>query len=166
MEENINMTEDIHTEKKSSYPWIIFTALVAIGGYLLYSQYQPAGNVMPAQSTSYTQVRDTSMPAVGSTDSGSLNSSEKVIEIEAGSFYYKPNVIEVKKGEKVKIIMKSVDMMHDFIIDELGVKMSIVKSGSVGEIDFTADMVGEFEFYCSVGQHRANGQTGILKVTE
>jgi len=31
-------------------------------------------------------------------------------------------------------------------------------------VEFTADTPGEFEYYCSVGQHRANGQVGKLIV--
>lgn len=88
----------------------------------------------------------------------------RTVNIEAGSFYYTPNEIRVKKGETVKIIMKSADMMHDFNIDELGVKLPITKSGETNTVEFTADTIGEFEFYCSVGQHRANGQVGTLIV--
>jgi cytochrome c oxidase subunit 2 len=88
------------------------------------------------------------------------------ISVEAGSFYYKPNLIRVKKGEKIKLTLVSVSVMHDFNIDELGVKMPIVKSGSTGTVEFTPDKVGEFEFYCSVGQHRQYGQVGKLIVIE
>lgn len=90
----------------------------------------------------------------------------RTINMEAGSFYYTPNEIKMKKGETVKIVMKSVDMMHDFNIDELDVKLPITKSGETNTVEFTADTVGEFEFYCSVGQHRANGQVGNLIVEE
>jgi plastocyanin len=88
----------------------------------------------------------------------------QVIKMEAGSFYYKPETITIKKGQKVRLEMTSVDMMHDFNIDELGVKLPIVKSGDTGTVEFVADTVGEFEFYCSVGQHRTNGQVGTLIV--
>ncbi len=88
----------------------------------------------------------------------------RVIEVEAGSFYYKPNVMKVKKGETVRIVMNSVSMMHDFNIDELGVKLPIVKDGDSGTIEFVAGEVGTFEYYCSVGQHRANGQVGMITV--
>jgi len=54
--------------------------------------------------------------------------------------------------------------MHDFVIDELNVKMPIVKNGEIGTVEFIADQVGEFEYYCSVGQHRQNGQVGKLIV--
>lgn len=88
----------------------------------------------------------------------------KTIQIEAGSFYYNPKEIKVKKGEKVKIVMTSKDMMHDFNIDELGVKLPITKSGETSEVEFTADTIGTFEYYCSIGQHRQNGQVGTLIV--
>lgn len=90
----------------------------------------------------------------------------KTVEMEAGAFYYKPNMLTVKKGEKVKIMFTAIDMMHDFVIDELQVKMPVVKSGNTGSVEFTADKVGTFEYYCSVGKHRANGQVGKLIVTE
>ena len=88
----------------------------------------------------------------------------RVIDVEAGSFYYKPNVMKVKKGETVRMVMNSVSMMHDFNIDELGVKLPIVKDGDSGMIEFVAGEVGTFEYYCSVGQHRANGQVGMISV--
>ncbi len=88
------------------------------------------------------------------------------IAVEAGSFYYKPNLIRVKKGVKVKLTLNAVSLMHDFNIDELGVKVPVTKSGSSSTVEFTASKVGEFEFYCSIGQHRANGQVGKLIVTE
>ncbi len=100
-------------------------------------------------------------PAVAGTES-----SAKSIDVEAGSFYYKPNEIRVKKGETVKITLHSVSMMHDFNIDELNVKSPIVKNGDTGTVEFVASKAGEFEYYCSVGQHRAQGQVGKLIVEE
>lgn len=94
------------------------------------------------------------------------DSTVKTFNIEAGSFYYKPNVINVKKGDKVKIVMHSNDMMHDFNIDELNVKLPVTKSGETNTVEFTADTAGTFEFYCSIGQHRAQGQVGTITVTE
>ncbi len=92
------------------------------------------------------------------------NEAVKTIEVEAGSYYYKPNIITVKKGGKVKIIMRSVSLVHDFVIDELNVKMPLVKNGDTGTVEFTADKLGTFEYYCSVGQHRQLGMVGKLIV--
>ena len=87
-------------------------------------------------------------------------------EAGAGSDFMGIKTRAVKKGDKVKVIMNSVDMMHDFVIDELNIKSAIAKSGSSAEVEFTADKVGSFEFYCSVGSHRKMGMVGTLVVTE
>ena len=105
-------------------------------------------------------------PTTEITAAGKIDEQVKVIEIEAGSFYFKPAELTLKKGETVKIVLKSVSMMHDFVIDDLNVKLPIVKNGEVGEVEFTADKVGTFEYYCSVGSHRQMGQVGKLVVTE
>lgn len=90
----------------------------------------------------------------------------KTIKIEAGSYYYNPDEIKVRVGEKVRIILTAVDMMHDFNIDELGVKIPVTPAGETSEVEFTVDEPGEYEYYCSVGQHRALGQVGTLIVEE
>ncbi|RJR27867.1 hypothetical protein C4561_01095 [candidate division WWE3 bacterium] len=91
-------------------------------------------------------------------------SDARVIEVEGGSFYYKPNEIRVKAGEKVKVTLNSVDLMHDFVIDELNVRTPVIKEGETASVEFIVDEPGEYEFYCSVGQHRANGMFGKLIV--
>lgn len=88
----------------------------------------------------------------------------KTIAVEAGSFYYKPAQLTVKKGEKIKLVLTAVDMMHDFNIDELGVKVPITKSGGTNSVEFVADKTGTFEYYCSVGQHRSKGQVGKITI--
>ena len=86
------------------------------------------------------------------------------IRMEAGSFYYAPSEIRVSAGDKVKIELTSVDMMHDFNIDELNVKSPVTLAGETSVIEFIAEEPGEYEYYCSVGNHRAMGQVGTLIV--
>jgi len=88
------------------------------------------------------------------------------VTIEAGSYYFNPNIIRVRKGEKIKLTLTGVSMMHDLKIDELKVVVPVTKSGESSTIEFTADKVGEYEFYCSIGNHRSQGQIGNLIVTE
>jgi nitrite reductase (NO-forming) len=57
-------------------------------------------------------------------------------------------------------------MSHDFVIDELGVQSDKVNNGETATVQFVADKVGTFEYYCSVGNHRAMGMVGKLIVTE
>lgn len=88
----------------------------------------------------------------------------QMIAVEGGSFYFKPSEIRVKKGEKVKIVFSSVSMVHDFVVDELDIRTSVIPAGQTATVEFTADKTGTFEYYCSVGQHRANGMVGQLIV--
>jgi len=111
--------------------------------------------------------QDADLAAIESGDAASTGVRDpetgiRTVTIEAGSFYYKPDVIRVKKGEKVKLVLNSVDMMHDFNIDELGVSVPVTKAETSSTVEFTPDQVGTFEYYCSVGEHRANGQVGTI----
>jgi plastocyanin len=96
----------------------------------------------------------------------SQDSEIRTISVEAGSYYFSPNEIRVKKGETITIVITGADTMHDFIIDELGVVIPLTEAGDSSSVTFTADTVGNFEFYCSVGQHRQLGQTGTLVVED
>ncbi len=99
-----------------------------------------------------------------SPESSAEDSSAQTIEVEGGSFYFKPNEIRVKKGQPVTVKLKSVDMMHDFVIDELNVKSATIPGGQTTSVTFTPNTTGKFEFYCSVGKHRQMGMKGTLIV--
>lgn len=125
--------------------------------------------VTQTESMSHPPVaEDNTDLASGTSELTELEDQEdvEIIVVEAGSFYYKPNEIRIKKGQKVRIELHSVSMMHDFVIDELGVKIPVTQSGEVGIVEFTADTAGTFEYYCSVGNHKAQGQIGTLIVEE
>lgn len=128
--------------------------ILAVGGYLLMGRQSP-------ESTVQTQVvaNPTGMP---STDT--LVEPTQTIVMDAGSFYYSVKEIKAKVGDKVKIIMTSKDMMHDFVIDEFSVKSKLAKAGETVEFEFVVDKAGTYQYYCSVGQHRQNGQVGSLIV--
>lgn len=147
---------------------VIVVAVIAIG--LVMSRNNQGSQDEDRTAATIEQTEATSAPDMAASESGeqtAVGTSEaavQIIEVEAGSFYYEPNEIRVKQGDKVRIVMNSVSMMHDFVIDELGVKMPFVQNGDIGTVEFTANEKGSFEYYCSVGQHRAQGQVGTLIV--
>lgn len=151
---------------------VIGLLVVAVIGGIVYfisnksSYLQPESSKMIKTEESATTSPSSSVSSPPGVPPETTDAGVKVVDVEAGSFYYKPSVIEVAKGQKIKIIMKSVSLMHDFVIDELGVKLPIVKNGDMGTVEFVADKVGTFEYYCSVGlgKHRANGQVGMITV--
>ncbi len=157
---------ELEENRKNFKPYLIVGTLLAVllvgGGILALgsgNKSQSGDNTLALESERTAELL-TSNP----TASASSTSDVKIISVEAGSYYYKPNEIRVKKGEKVKINMTSKDMMHDFNIDELGVSIPITKAGGTASVEFTADKTGTFEYYCSVGNHRRLGQVGKLIV--
>lgn len=151
MEETEKQTEveEVKVVKEKSNNWVVgLVLLVFVGAFVAPKLFESKGIVKE------DVVKEEVKENVGQ------------IVIEAGSFYFKPNLIQVKKGEKIKVVLSAVSMMHNFYLDEFSVKSDTIKSGESTSFEFTADKVGEFEFYCGVGQHRANGQVGKLIVTE
>ena len=73
--------------------------------------------------------------------------------------------IRVKKGDKVRIEFTSTKGFHDWVVDEFNAATERVRDtdGSTF-VEFVADKTGTFEYYCSVGEHRANGMKGKLIV--
>jgi carboxymethylenebutenolidase len=71
--------------------------------------------------------------------------------------------LRVKDGQTIKITLTAKDMPHDFVVDELDVRTPIAQPGQTVAIEFIAK-AGTYEYYCSVGQHRANGMKGLLVV--
>jgi plastocyanin len=94
------------------------------------------------------------------------DSGTTVVEVTGGGYAFEPNLIFAKKGQPLKIVLTSTDTMHDFTIDALDVKTEIAQAGDSVEVEFTPNEAGEFEFYCSVGDHKAQGMVGTLVVTD
>ncbi len=84
--------------------------------------------------------------------------------VTGSSFKFEPSSIAVNKGDRVKIRFVSADVGHNFVIDGYG-QTKVISSGAAAEtIEFTADKTGTFEYYCSVGSHKALGMKGTLTV--
>ncbi|MEK7139606.1 MAG: hypothetical protein AAB817_02805 [Patescibacteria group bacterium] len=73
--------------------------------------------------------------------------------------------IAVKKGDKVRIVVTNTKGGHDFNLDEFNVHVVTPLNQEV-VVEFTADQVGDFVYYCNTPGHRALGHWGTLKVTE
>lgn len=90
--------------------------------------------------------------AIKDVSSGSENAN--VITIQAERFEYAPNVVKVKKGERVKIIMESKDTAHGIAIPDFGVS-------GLDSVEFIADKEGVFVFkcptYCGEGHREMSG---------
>ncbi len=84
--------------------------------------------------------------------------------VVGSNFKFVPSSLTVKQGEKVRLTFQNSGGMHDLRIDELGVATKKIGSGATDVVEFTPDKKGTFEFYCSVGDHRAMGMKGTITV--
>ncbi|MCI0411498.1 cupredoxin domain-containing protein [bacterium] len=78
-----------------------------------------------------------------------LFSEPTTIEISCQKSFYTPDVIRVKKGEPVVLLVKATDVAHGFAIDEFNIAKEVAPGQPV-KIEFTPDKAGEFIFYCVV----------------
>jgi cytochrome c oxidase subunit II len=70
------------------------------------------------------------------------------ISIEAHRFAFEPNEITVKKGQEATLEIRSKDVSHGLVIEELGVRAEIQK-GKTSEVRFEPDAAGTFEGKCA-----------------
>lgn len=165
MEEN---QESASTQQKSSNPSLVIGIIVVIiiiaGAFWLFSNNK---NAATTQQQTTTEVTVTQEPAqTTGTESATPEDAmmaEQTITVEGGNFFFKPNEVRVKKGEKVTITFTNSGGMHNFVIDELNVTSETINSGST-KVEFTPDKAGTYEFYCSIGNHRSMGMKGTLIV--
>lgn len=142
---------------------IAIVLVAAIAGYLyITSQNAPATSELQENMESIQEdVTDDAMM-----EDESMMQEVTTIDMTGEDFSFDPSEITVKKGETVKIVLNAVDMPHDFVVDELDVRTEIAQPGETVEVEFTPTEAGEYEYYCSVGNHRAQGMVGTLTVTE
>ena len=99
-----------------------------------------------------------------------INNGVKTFVVTGENFKFVVNSVDnpdiiVNKGDRVRIEFTSTKGFHDWVVDEFDVATKQVKdSDGMTYVEFVADKSGVFEYYCSVGQHRANGMKGNLIV--
>jgi plastocyanin len=84
--------------------------------------------------------------------------------VSGGSFFFTPSTMNVKKGDKVRIVFTNAGGMHNLTLDAFGVATRTLSTGESQTVEFIASKSGSFEYYCNVGSHRAMGQKGTLIV--
>ena len=92
------------------------------------------------------------------------NAAVKEITVENDGLSFVQNEIRVNEGDRVRLTFVNTGGFHDWVIDEFDAATSQYSGGQSETIEFTADRAGTFEFYCSVGNHRARGMWGTFIV--
>jgi cytochrome c oxidase subunit II len=85
---------------------------------------------------------------------GEIVNGVRVIKIEAYQFYFKPEVIIVNKGDKVKLVVEAMDIPHGFEIEGFHIPdydtNTVIRPGNPLTLEFLADQEGWWEIICSI----------------
>ncbi len=148
---------------------IIIVLIVLIGGGLL---IMGQGNKVEAPEMTNENIRETENITIEENEgtnvevdiSGDMIGGLKEFTVSGKNFSFTPSTITVDQGDRVKITFKNTGGFHDFVINGYGVATKQAQAPFEEVLEFTADKAGSFEYYCSVGSHRAMGMKGILVV--
>jgi cytochrome c oxidase subunit 2 len=83
----------------------------------------------------------------------------RTIEITASRFRFDPPTIEVARGERIALVLRSNDGTHGIEIKGYGLKLKIPKGGEAVRLEFVADRAGSFDFVCS--EYCGSGHRGM-----
>ena len=72
---------------------------------------------------------------------------QESIEVVASRQGFQPRVVNVRKGQPVRLLLTTTDTEHCFALDALRVEKRIVP-GKATVLDLTPDREGTFPFYC------------------
>ncbi len=87
--------------------------------------------------------------------------------VDAFDFGYSMGTINAKVGQAVTITLNNTGSgSHNWVLDEFGANSGVLSGGGSATFTFTPDKAGSFEYYCSIGSHRAMGMVGTLVVSE
>jgi plastocyanin len=146
--------------------WIVglIVVLVVIGIFFIFS-----GSSDDSDSENGTSAVSSDSEN-GASIIGSGNEDVKTFVMTGENFKFvmdgadNPDLV-VKEGDKVRIEFTSTSGFHDWVVDEFDVATQQVRDNEgMTSVEFVADKKGTFEYYCSVGQHRANGMKGTFVV--
>jgi cytochrome c oxidase subunit II len=145
----------------------LVVVLVLVGGFFGYKAYKASKNAASPTVTATQAPTDTSMPADTSNPSASGSATQgttKEFTVTGQNFSFSPTTLTVNKGDTVKITFKNAGGMHDIVFPDFKAQSKVIQAGASDTITFTADKTGSFEYFCSVGNHRAMGMKGTLVV--
>lgn len=85
----------------------------------------------------------------------------RVVEITAKRFQFTPSEVTLKRGEKVKLVLRSDDVVHGFFSRPLGIDTDI-PPGKATEVVITPQAAGRFPTICD---HFCGSGHGNMKMT-
>jgi heme/copper-type cytochrome/quinol oxidase subunit 2 len=150
----------MHTQQSSLR--LLMAVLLVAAFAVACSQGSPTGNTQtqdtaapteqpqqPAQPT-MPETTETPTPEVPTTPTETQTSGQTVeVTVTSKDWEFSPNVLTVKKGDRVIIHATSTEGDHGIAIQGYDQHVEF-DEGQTGTLDFVADKPGTFTFYCNV----------------
>lgn len=144
---------------------VVVLIVLAGGGYFLLNSGNTPTDLTPLNTGTPTSGESMEESTELLEDDAMVEEDVVEIVVEGSEFEFSTAEITVKEGQTVRVVFKNAGAMpHDFMIDELGVATARLDPGEEETVEFVASETGTYEYYCSVGEHRAQGMVGTLTV--
>ncbi|MBI2558542.1 cupredoxin domain-containing protein [Candidatus Woesearchaeota archaeon] len=95
--------------------------------------------------------------------SGKIINGVREIEVKSIQYRWEPDTIVVKKGEKIRFVIESIDVPHGFELEGIIIPgwdtENAVKKGDKTMLEINAEEAGEWDMVCTV--YCGPGHTGM-----
>ena len=151
--------------KRVIIPLAIIAIVLIAGGVFFFNSGSSPAQVLPSGETSAPASVAAPVPEItAGAPAPDQPSAKKEFIVTGQNFSFSPAELAVKQGDRVRITFKNAEGFHDLRMDDFNAATQRVGAGREDAIEFTAGKTGSFEYYCSVGNHRAMGMRGTLVV--
>lgn len=83
--------------------------------------------------------------------------NRREVAVTVGDSRFAPEQVEVVQDDLVRITLRSTDLTHSFNVDEYRIARRIPAGGTT-VVEFRADRVGTFPFYCNISSEPGHGE--------
>ncbi|MBI2607853.1 MAG: cupredoxin domain-containing protein [Candidatus Doudnabacteria bacterium] len=152
---------------------ILVVVVLVIIGFFVFNSQQAVAPVVAPDETKGDEMDEMMEGEEGMMDNEEMMGGEETAASEQAvkefalvgtPFQFSVKEIRVSKGDTVRVNFENGQGTHDWTIDEFNAKTPVIQAGEKATVEFVADKTGQFEYYCSVGNHRALGMVGKLIV--
>lgn len=108
------------------------------------------------------------LPSLGVAE---LTGNVQVARLKLESYYFEPNRLMVKVGVPVRLILDNSTLLagHDFSLfaPDANLELDVyVPARQQVTVQFVAEKVGEYRYYCNIDDHAERGMAGTLVVVD
>ena len=92
---------------------------------------------------------DSTQPTVETVEPTQTTEEVKEFKIVAKQWEFEPDTINVKKGDKVRLLINSIDVTHGFQLGAFGIEIELEPNQET-VVEFVVDREGMFFFRCNI----------------